>query len=184
MELPLRPDRHRRPHDRNTGLRTRASTARLHRPGTERIRRNHPRHLEPRLTRPMRRDPRASRQRSTTTSFAYSTGSYGPTRFAPSATGKRYPKVTSAGHYWVEETGLYNPGHGWVFIKYGANAHKYDGYNAFLLYANQAYWNGFQTWLRLQRHHGPWHRLQVRRQRHPRADLSQRRIRDRPQRRR
>jgi hypothetical protein len=54
-----------------------------------------------------------------------------------------YPKVICAAHYWVEQTGLYNPGHGWVFLKKGANVHKYDGYNAFLLYANQTYWNGF-----------------------------------------
>jgi hypothetical protein len=54
-----------------------------------------------------------------------------------------YPKVICAAHYWVEETGLYNPGNGWVFIKKGANVHKYDGYLAFEEHAIDAYWNGF-----------------------------------------
>jgi hypothetical protein len=61
----------------------------------------------------------------------------------PPGTTTCYPNIICAAHYWVEETGLYNPGHGWVFIKYGANVHKYDGYTAFKHYANQAYWNGF-----------------------------------------
>ncbi len=55
-----------------------------------------------------------------------------------------YPNVICAAHYWVEETGLRNPGNGWVFIKLGANVHKYDGYLAFEEDAIDKYWNGFK----------------------------------------
>ncbi len=55
-----------------------------------------------------------------------------------------YKNVICAAHYWVEETGLHNPGNGWVYMKEGANVGKFDGYLAFEEDAIDKYWNGYQ----------------------------------------
>jgi hypothetical protein len=54
-----------------------------------------------------------------------------------------WPRVHCANKYWIVERGLYNPGHGWTYIRTGPSVLWLDGFHGWKCCANAAYWNGF-----------------------------------------
>jgi hypothetical protein len=54
-----------------------------------------------------------------------------------------WSSVHCANHYWIVQRGLYNPGHGWVYIRTGPSVLKLDGMHGWRCCANPAYWDGY-----------------------------------------
>ncbi len=53
------------------------------------------------------------------------------------------PDVHCADHFWIVQRGLYNPGHGWQYIRSGPSVLKLDGMHGWRCCAQKKYWNGF-----------------------------------------